>query len=508
MKRLWSLPFLFLVIDVSHAIYPPLLRAGGSTKAMTAGAVKWRKRRKNLVVREDSSIIVTPPNDPVVLPSSSAQSSSSIPSTTTPRREARQESTPFHWLVHKIDGIVATSYFGNVFALTLPIILLPIASKTYASSHGDIGTMVANVSSVASLGGAVGKFVNGFVCQALGSRRCSQLYFCGLSLSSVFFSFAHSPAALSRAYASMEFFASAQWVALSVMLAEHYSHSPLKLAAAVTALGLSSTSGQLIAKTAGVPLASMLHWRTVSRIGALVALLSALSICRVPKSRPTRTNAPSFSLKTVTKPLAAILTSPHFYILGFAHGMTFVARASERILGTYFQHVVQDMSPATAGGLTSVITIGLVYGLMTGTATLAKAKTTEEKKQCLIRWYVTQVLAAVGLAVTSLPFVLNMLPSHAMIRTLLVAFLASSMIANVSCQFYQFPNQIAKTFYPDHQPVAIGFLDGCGFLLVAPVVAGIGAIVPRYGWATAWGMLAALFGMASVLMLRFIGPAL
>lgn len=109
-----------------------------------------------------------------------------------------------------MDGIVFQAYLCNVVALSLPVILLPMAASEHAvgaASSAKIASTVAAVSSIAILGGAVGKFCNGFICKELGSYTCSKYYLAGLSICSLLFSIAPNAALLGTSYAGMEFFA-------------------------------------------------------------------------------------------------------------------------------------------------------------------------------------------------------------------------------------------------------------------------------------------------------------
>ena len=86
-----------------------------------------------------------------------------------------------HFL-QKIDGIVFVTYLCNILALSLPVVLVPLAATEQfaattvgvSNQSKHIAATVAAISSVATLGGAVGKLVNGFICQHFGSYRSSR----------------------------------------------------------------------------------------------------------------------------------------------------------------------------------------------------------------------------------------------------------------------------------------------------------------------------------------------
>jgi len=428
------------------------------------------------------------------------------------------------WLT-SIDGIVFVSYLCNVMALSMPVLLVPLAAhETLAAaaatattsgivSLNHVAAAVAGVSSIATLGGAVGKFVNGFICQAVGSYTCSTVYFAGLAACSFLFSLAQSPLTMGWAYAGMEFFASIQWAALAVMLSQYYNRAPVKLAAALTALGLASTSGQIVAKTVGTTLAAHWHWRTVAQVGAVTATLGSLLMAQAPKpakqSKQTQQQkSQKFQWSSVTTSLKAVLGSRLFWMLAVAHAMAFVARGTDRILGTFFQHAAGHLQlpGALAGGLTLSVTLGLVHGLITGQKQYVAAATVPGRRQFLQKRYVRSVAATLGLVATAQWG--HTLIASPLLRTAVIALLSGTMASNVAFQYFQFPAKIAKSKFAEHQAVVISFLDGFGFLFSAPIFALCGRLVPTLGWGSAWTMLAGLFGGAALLMLRAIGPVL
>jgi len=420
---------------------------------------------------------------------------------------------PRHFL-KSMDGIVFQAYLCNVVALSLPVILLPMAASeqvgavaTMASS-AKIASTVAAVSSIATLGGAVGKFMNGFICKELGSYTCSKYYLAGLSICSLLFSMSPNASTLGAAYAGMEFFASMQWASLSVMLSNFYSKSPLKLAAALTTLGLSSTTGMILAKTLGTGLSTTFHWRQVARFGAFMALAGRLIISRAPGNNKsvvsTEDKVPL--LVSVKESLHAILTSKLFWLLGLAHSMAFATRGTERILGTFYSHAA-GLSQSIAGGMTLSITFGLMYGLVTGSKKFSALQGNPEgQKQFLAKRYWKSFAATLGLTLVASPFGSSLFKNN-ILTAAIVALLSGTMIANVAFQYYQFPALIAKEF-GKHKAVCISFLDGFGFLLSAPIFATCSKLVPSSGWSSAWGMLAVLFGLAGALMVKSIGPVL
>jgi MFS family permease len=425
---------------------------------------------------------------------------------------AEEKDKPF---LRRIDGIVFLSYLCNVMALSLPVLLVPIAATEQAVSLSlsakaasiMVASQVASISSIASLGGALGKFVNGFICKEFGSYICSATYLAGLGVSSLAFSLSQNANTMSMAFAGMEFFASIQWASLAVMLSNYYAKQPVKLAAALTALGLSSTSGQLLAKFFGMTLSTAFHWRLVAQLGALVAFGGAALISRAPgrdKDAVRLSQKPPFEWRSITQSLKAVLGSPLFWMLGLAHSMSFVCRGTDRILGTFFQQMA-SLPPAISGGLTITITFGLIQGLISGAKKYAKCATLQDKRNFLKKRYMTCIAATLGLVGLS-QFGVGLLPNR-WAMTAALALVSGVMASNISFQYFQFPGMIAQA-YGEHKAVVISFLDGFGFLLSAPIFATIGKVVPTLGWSSGWAMLASMFGAGAILMMTCIDPIL
>lgn len=484
------------------------LRGGARIRAFT------NRRNRSWTLRSSEAIDWTQSNSPsngttAALLEPPVTAAAAVPEIVD---EVEQTKKPF---LQSIDGIVFVSYLCNVMALSLPVLLVPVAATEQAVSAGlsakavsvMVASQVASISSVASLGGAFGKFINGFICKEYGSYFCSKTYLAGLGLCSLAFSLSTSPLAMSLAFAGMEFFASIQWASLAVMLSNYYAKEPVRLAAALTALGLSSTSGMILAKFSGMTLSSAFHWRVVARFGALVAFGGAALISRAPGREAAavlQKSKPPFKWSSVTDSLKAVLGSPLFLVLGFAHSMAFVARGTDRILGTFFQEMAA-LPPSVSGGLTLFTTFGLVHGLVSGAKKFSKCANLQDKRNFLKKRYVTTVSATLGLV--ALARLGNGLNLNRWAMTAAISLVSFVMSSNISFQYFQFPAMISQR-YGDHKAVVISFLDGFGFLLSAPIFATIAQVVPANGWGSGWTMLASLFGAAACLMLTAINPIL
>ena len=124
---------------------------------------------------------------------------------------------------------VFSTYLCSSIVMNLPILLLPMAAAEHAITTltmDMVSSLVMSIPSIAIMGSALGKFVNGFVCRELGAQRSSAIYLLlGSALCCLLFSYSpHNTTmtmttVLKWACAGMEFVASMQWTALSVVLA-------------------------------------------------------------------------------------------------------------------------------------------------------------------------------------------------------------------------------------------------------------------------------------------------
>lgn len=238
-----------------------------------------------------------------------------------------------------LDFAICLVYFCNVFALTLPVILLPMISAESKPGMPP-ASFAAAVASVATLGGACGKFVNGFVCQFLGGRNSAFLYLLGIASAAFLVSTISDNFGI--AFGAIEFFASMQWTACSVVLANHYQNDAAGLSKAISVLAFSSTAGIISCKAVGTALLQYLSWRRVAQIGSMIALTGSLIMRGIITEHPALAKAPPrqpFNLNSVLESFRAVLGSRIFWVAGMAHATTLLVRASDKILGSFFQEV-------------------------------------------------------------------------------------------------------------------------------------------------------------------------
>lgn len=294
------------------------------------------------------------------------------PAATIPRKQPKQQhrllpsavKQPKKPLDRFLLAIFAT-YLCSMFALSIPAVMLvpviasdPTSHALALSSAPDMAasaSFLAKMVGLGTFGGAVGKSVNGFVCQALGGRLTSRLYFLGLATSSLLLSQCRQ-SFHGAAIFMIEFFSSVSWTACTLMLASAYQNSPERFTKGMTVLSLASTLGALFTKGAGIIMLQHFHWRNVCKIAAAVALCGACVVHAFIKEHDLTTESDRLrasirqraGLKPASKPkqvigivnsLRDVLTSQMFWMVGLGHGMGFLARRSDAFLGSFLAAV-------------------------------------------------------------------------------------------------------------------------------------------------------------------------
>ena len=471
---------------------------------------------------------VTNPNAQAVSesPYYAASSDNDPPSNRSTQQDDEGRLTRWYRWFQTIDGIVAVSFFCNTMSRALPVLLVSIAVEERVMDRYDngdnngsivttqIAAQVAHITSMAFTGGMIGKFVNGFVCQRLGSYWSSRWYLTGLSLCSLLFSLSDNSETMGAAYAGMEFFSSIQYGSMAVMLANYYAHDHVQLAFALTALGLASTSGEVLAKIAGTFLAGAHHWRIVAKVGAAVALLGAALITQAPgraeAEEHLQMRRDKFGCGSILQTIHYILATRQFWILAFAYSMVFVCACLDRILVSFYYEMTY-LPHNICGGLTLSVTLGLVHGLISGSKRYTTMDNLGQKMTFLRNRYIGNIISVLGLALLSFYGPIFISNDATVIRRLVVAsslfVLSAGMASSVAFQYFQLPAMIAQE-YADSKAVCISWLEGIGFMFSIPTFRALVFVVPRHGWPVGWGILSVLFALGGAIMLKSIGPIL
>lgn len=268
---------------------------------------------------------------------------------------AKQTTKPIEGL-SKLDVALFVTYFCNMAVINLSVVTVPALAAEHIVNPKTMAAFMAGVASLAPLGGGFGKIINGFVCQRLGGRRASWMYLMAMSVLSLGMTLCKSVDNIGLILIGFEFLASIQWTSICYVLAQHYWGKPQHMARGIAVLGLSSTLGALAAKTFGAALLKYTNWRTVSAFGALIGMAGTAAMYagvndndapkKVAPSATTTTSqqvdsSSSSSAKSQSplQVLKSILRSKLFWQIGLAHSVGYLARGSDRLLGTFIHEV-------------------------------------------------------------------------------------------------------------------------------------------------------------------------
>lgn len=409
------------------------------------------------------------------------------------------------------DASLILPYACTQFALTIPVLLIPIIAGDLAGTSGNTAQIVGSIVSLSTLGAGIGKVVNGFVCQSLGGRKSGMLYLLGLSAFS--FMLATTNSLHGFAIAGMEFCASMMWTAMTVLFSEKYESDAARFSSGIMTLSLASTTGTLMAKFLGGLLLSQFHWRQVCLLSAFVAALgsSILFLNRNANSHIINDAANSRKVsveieKTSPPSISSIFASiknvvgrKMFLAIAFAKFTLFIVRQCDKILGTYIIDVT-DLPKYLAGALTSSVTLGFVGGLVSG-GKVHELESAEEKKTFIGKRYALGVSSCLGLALCATKIAGAMFSPLALAAAITVT--SGLLAASIGFQFYQLIPMYAPTFGKD-KAVFISFCDAFGFLMLSPFWSSVGKIVDTFdnGWTLTWLGIAGFLAAGGSIMTR------
>ena len=160
-----------------------------------------------------------------------------------------------------------------------------------------------------------------------------------------------------------------------------------------------------------------------------------------------------------------------------------------------------------AVGLTSSVTIGFVLGLFRGSV-FSKLDSIKGKMDMIKRSYVVTLLSVLGLAGCGIKGAANLVGGNSNAILALITLFSGMIASTVSFQFYQFPNLVSSTVFPENSAVALSLTDAVGFLVTAGVMGLNSRVLGDFGWCASWGFLAMVFAIASFSMTKAVQPVL
>ena len=327
---------------------------------LSARTTLQRRRRRLLLLNRRRTFARASPSVPFVEPTKKTNTNS-VPFVEPTKKTNTKKIEKMDEKLSKMDVAMFVTYFCNIAVVTLSVVTVPAMAIEHNLTPRATAAFCAGVASLAPLGGVVGKLVNGFVCQHLGGQRSSWIYLLALSALSLSMSFSRSLAPVGLCLIGFEFLSSIQWTSVCHVLDQNYRTKPQKMAKGIALLSLSSTIGALVAKTVGAGMLQATNWRTVSRLGSLVALLGAstMYLGGGKYQKPValkKDNVLSViggqQKQSPFSSLTTIMKSPVFWMIGIGHSLGYLARGSDRLLGPFLQQ---------AGGISGKFTYPVCY---------------------------------------------------------------------------------------------------------------------------------------------------
>jgi MFS family permease len=419
-----------------------------------------------------------------------------------------------------MDVVLFVTYFTNMFVVNLSVVTVPALAATTFANPAASAAFESSVASMAPMGGAIGKVINGFVCQRLGGRRASWIYLVGLAVLSCGMSITQSIGSIGAILMFYEFLSSVQWTSICLVLDDKHKNSPRSIARGVAILSLSSYTGALAAKTVGAALLNSSGcWRSVTRVGSLVALIGASAMyfgisppdqkrslviqnsARVDES----TAGADVRAKNPISVLKSIVTHKLFWMIGIGHSLGYVIRGSDRLL-VPFLHQATGFPRHICASLTSFVTLGLVVGLGKGTA-FSAMESIPDKMKMLKRNYIRAIFSFLGLGACALN-VMNGWIQAPYLMAVIISTLSCLAASSISFQLSQVPILVASNMFAENKAVALSLVDAGGFFFTSQIFAANSKILGTFGWSASWTFLAMVLAVGASLMMKYMPPVL
>lgn len=122
--------------------------------------------------------------------------------------------------------------------------------------------------------------------------------------------------------------------------------------------------------------------------------------------------------------------------------------------------------------------------------------------------YIVSFLSTLGLALCGTKGVSNLVGGNKKILMGAITLFSGLIANNVSFQFYQIPNMVSSTIFPETSSVALSLTDAVGFLVTAGVMGINTLILSHFGWTACWAFLSVIFAIGGISATLAIPPVL
>ncbi|GMI45278.1 hypothetical protein TrCOL_g13310 [Triparma columacea] len=406
--------------------------------------------------------------------------------------------------INSLNVCVFVAYFMSSASVAVPVALITTVSNDLMAEGDSAASFSARVAAWAVAGTSLGKAINGFVGDSCGARRTMAFSFIFQALALFLFSIGNDATSIGVANFLLEYFNSVHWPCQTIVLSVHYRGDKEKLEAGVMVLGLSSRAGALL----GIPLFSLLNgslgWRSVALWGMVIPLFGFVVVMVFISDAPSKRFDPQgkgLSFRGILDSLREVLSSKLFWLIAFAQSGNSLVRTSERILGGFFSETA-GVDDDKAGGLTAVLSGGLLAGVLIFGGIFIK-RNWEEKRKLVMWLYVGCGFGTLMLGVISLPMVADRFGDSVKLGMELALVFFYAMCVGV--QYYNIPSLLASTF-GENKGLCSAYIDGVAYICTSFFWTGFSRIVNSgdYGWFCGWGLLIVIIVGASLSMDRFM----
>ena len=432
----------------------------------------------------------------------------------------------------KIHHILFLSYIFQTASTTIPILLSPtIAKEYYPNNLSNQSIFVSRIVSNSVLGTAIGKFVNGPICDIFGSRRISIVYSSLWIITVFILSFTYNEKYMLLGCSIMEFFSSVQWPCYVNILARHYYEKDVKMYEhSIYRVSLGSRLGGLICLTGFYLCGGSAgeDWRMTLRKGSCLSSFIATMVMVVWSwDSPMKVHDPVNNISCETSSnrdymrkmlqdhflpsFKRIITSGVFWVVSIAHSGSAMIKSSERILGMYYYDtsIKTNGSSEEYSAMVMFLSLGFFFGLAVLGSKFTNANISE-RKQYILRWYGVTIVCCYALSFLGVYRVRALLWSLISERVvlwlqLLFTFLMGCCIA---VQYYTIPAIVATVFGKEKGMYA-SYTDGVACLVTALVWKCVGSMVQKgnpqlSGWSYGWAFVAIVMIVSALIMMEFL----
>lgn len=277
---------------------------------------------------------------------------------------------------------------------------------------------------------------------------------------------------------------------------------PASTAVGFYLLGISSRTGDVLAKLGYGQLLKIVDWRQATWVACAIGLGAAALGGALHADSPTRRDVQSVRLapRELRAILARILSSGHFWLAASALSGTCVVKRAIELLGAlYFFDTSANLSQADAASLAMVWSAGLALSVLCGGPLFTRLR--PRGKSALVGCLLS--LSVFGCAA------LSRLSATEAVTNADVALRAGMIFLTaigIGLPYYVPPGMFAVSFGARNSGTVSAYLDTVAFAVSGASIACLRPVLDgsEHGWAMVWAILTAVAVAALLLQLVFL----